>query len=387
MSVDRTAEPKPGGRLPAISVLLAALALAIIAAVLIAPAAMPTLMRFEHSMADWRTTFFSYRPGRQHPQIAIVTIDDETLAPFRYRTPIDRELLASLVRAVDAAGASAIGLDVFFIRPTEPEKDAALKAAIREARAPVVMGAFDERGEFPAQGLAFQAGFIADAGRSAGYLNLRYERDGVVRYRALPAPGSAYRASFSLLLARTEDPAASFGNERIAWTLKPRDADGPFLRVRAQDLLNPQKSLGGDLKGRIVIIGGWFPYTDRHRTPFSAWSNEMMAGAEVHAHALAELLDKRRVVELTPERGRLMLAAVAAIGGVLGWRYRHRRFDFLGWSIASSLLIAIDALVFSQFGVILPFILIMLAWFAGVMGGHHIGHIVDSRDIARERSS
>ena len=71
-------------------VLLAAV-FAILATMLLAdllPRFAPGLLRFEHSMADWRTALFSYRPGRPHPQIAIVTIDDETLAALYRRAAL-----------------------------------------------------------------------------------------------------------------------------------------------------------------------------------------------------------------------------------------------------------------------------------------------------------
>lgn len=73
----------------------------------------------EHRTGDIRTALFSHRPKKQHPDIALVTIDDATMQPYPYRSPVDRGLLANLVGELDKAGARAIGLDFLFLKPTE----------------------------------------------------------------------------------------------------------------------------------------------------------------------------------------------------------------------------------------------------------------------------
>src|SRR5215467_4042935 len=90
----------------------------------------PLRLRLEHQLADWRTALMSDRGRTQHPRLAIVLIDDKTLSREPYTLPIDRRILARLVRALDELGAKAIGLDFLFYRPTEPDKDAELASAI-----------------------------------------------------------------------------------------------------------------------------------------------------------------------------------------------------------------------------------------------------------------
>ena len=77
------------------------------------------LLWLEHWTGDIRTALLSHRPKRQHDRIALVTINDDTMQPYTYRSPIDRRLLADLVTAIDKAGAEAIGLDFLFLKPTE----------------------------------------------------------------------------------------------------------------------------------------------------------------------------------------------------------------------------------------------------------------------------
>src|SRR5262245_9568666 len=81
--------------------LLAGIA-AVLASVLlvdVVPRYAPGLLRFEHAMADVRTSFLSDQLPSQHPQVAIVGITDETLGDLKTRLPLDRALLARLVDA------------------------------------------------------------------------------------------------------------------------------------------------------------------------------------------------------------------------------------------------------------------------------------------------
>lgn len=70
--------------------------------------------------------------------VVVVGITEETLSAFPYRSPIDRAFLASAIEALARSGVVAIGLDVVLDRPTEPEKDAALRRALTHAGIPVV---------------------------------------------------------------------------------------------------------------------------------------------------------------------------------------------------------------------------------------------------------
>ena len=376
-------------RTPWLPIALASGGLALAVALVLASSSVPGLLRLESSTADIRTALLSYRTTAEHPGVAVVAISDETLKSFATKSPIDRGLLASLVTAIDSAGPRAIGLDVYFLRRTEDDKDRALQSALRDAKAVVVPGALDERGRMTPEQKVYQDEFLASTRRPAGFLALQFDRDGVVRTIAGPAPATRYPDSLPVLLARAiksnvEPPAG-----RIAWlqlveptallsTFVNWEGRNPFPVIAAEDVLDPKRQdLRDKLEGRIVLIGADFAYIDRHRTPLTVWSGEETAGVMVHAQVVAQLLDARAVSDVTPANARLVALALACLGGLLGWRFRFRRFDFLGWSIAAAGLTAIDALIFSNAHVILPFMVSMLAWFAGVTAGHNLGHIYD----------
>jgi CHASE2 domain-containing sensor protein len=98
----------------------------------------------EHWSSDIVTAHFSKRLKTQHKSIVLVYVSDTTLGDYPYLSPVDRNLLAELVRTVDQAGAQAIGLDIVLDRYTESKKDEELREAFRHTRAKMVLGAVDE---------------------------------------------------------------------------------------------------------------------------------------------------------------------------------------------------------------------------------------------------
>jgi CHASE2 domain-containing sensor protein len=356
---------------------------AILATLLLAdlmPRVAPGLLRFEHAMADWRTSNLSDQLATQHAHVAVVGINDQTLSDYKTRIPIDRGLLARVVDAVDAAGAKVIGLDILFFRPAPGDNEQVLIDSLRRARAKIVMGAGDERVGVSPKEAEFQRNFFAQVGRPTGYVNLAAERDWVVRFKAAPAEGSAFPKSFAQLLAESAGYSPTTIRQRIAWLRTPRDGSDTFQTVTAETLLADAsdpiaKAAKADLKDKIIIIGGLFPDIDQHLTPMTSQHGERMAGAIIHAHIVAELVDGRSIVQLEGDSIvlRLELAVLAALGFLVGWRYRLRRQGLLLGSIATAAIIAIDTFVFWQLRIILPIVLALLAWFLGEFSGHNIG--------------
>ena len=358
-------------------------------ALFLVPAFAPWFLRFEHWTADWRTAFFSQRLSAPHPKIAVVTINDATLKDLP-SSPVDRGLLARIIAAIDGGGARAIGLDIYFLKKTDPERDQALIDAMRNAKAEIVLGAIDERGELEPFQREFQTTFLARTGRPAGYLNLRHERDDVVRYVAAPAPGSAYPESFARLLAKTAGSTEEDRGRAIPWLLPPRSGEDAFLKIPAQDLFDTMgKETAAALKDRIVLIGGDFPFRDRHRTPLSVLSGEGVAGVLIHAQIIDGLLDPARTLsELRPRPATLLLIVLTAAGFAFGWSLWQSTFiGFLAWSFATGLLLAVDAVVFMELHLLLPFTLAFFAWFAAVTAGreaHFVANwLLENRDASK----
>lgn len=361
---------------PTLRLVVGTSALVMIAALVFAPNFWPFLTRLDHWTADWRTAYLTPRPQTQNPHLAIVAITDETLRNY-VSSPIDRDLLARMVEAIDKAGAKAIGLDILFLKQTEAEKDERLIQAIRSAKAKMVLAALDERGALLPFQREFQTAFLTKAGQPVGYLNERHENDDVVRYTASPMRGSAYPKSFARLLAEAAgvtDPADA--GKPIVWLLPPLDGKSAILTIAGERLFDPPAAAEvAQLKGRVVLIGGEFPFRDRHRVPISVRTGESMPGVAIHATVAAQLIDPRfNLSEISLFSTQLLLAALALCGLVMGLAlWRNLSVAFIGHGFAVAVLLAVDAFCFAQLRLLLPFTLAVTAWVAGLTAGRLLG--------------
>jgi len=347
----------------------------------------PGLLRFEHYLGDVRTALLSDQLPSQHPSVAIVAITDDTLAGYRTYLPVDRDLLARVIEAVDAAGAKVIGLDFLFTSPADGS-EILLIEAIRRARAKVVLAAADERIGLSQVQRDKQQAFLREVDRPAGYLNLATERDSVVRFMAQPNAEDkpAYPKSFAALIAESAGFTSSQDRARIAWLRTPRDGADTFLTISAEALLRPADDpvvqvLRAGLKDKIVLVGGTLREIDTHLTPLTNRHEEKMHGVAIHAQMVAQMVDGRSIAQLETEAAslRLALAAVAALGFLVGWGFRRRRKGLFASGVVSAVIIAVDTIVFWQFRIILPLVLALAAWFLGEFSGHYLGRWLGPR--------
>jgi CHASE2 domain-containing sensor protein len=340
---------------------------------------------------DLFTVLFADRLPTQHPSLTIVAITDDTLADFKARLPIDRQLLAKLVDAIDAAGAAAIGIDILFYRTTSADDEEMLIHAIRRAKAKVVLAAADKRAGISQAQLDRQLAFLAAVGRPAGFANLSTERDWVVRFRARPAPASRFPKSFAELLVEAVGSSVDTNVRSIAWLGPPKDGSDAFLTIPAEMLLrpagDPQAQVAREaLKGKIVIIGGLLPDVDQHVTPLTRITDEPMPGTVIHAHIAAQLMDGRnrdRLIAIEAQLAWLGGILIAATGFVIGWRYRLTRRGILWGRLMAVAFVAV-VLIFqeryapglSRGGLFRPGFYVLLAMLIGELSGHNLGRLL-----------
>jgi adenylate cyclase len=335
---------------------------------------------------DWRTYFLSERAVKSRDDIVIIEIDEESLQGYNYLSPIDRGLVAELVKFVDAAGAKAIGLDLIFDRRTEPAKDDALADAIRKSKSPVVLGAVDGRAEEEASGLANQEAFFAKAKRPTGHIYFGAEQnrlmlgDQAVRFMLPASSAPPYWPSFTRLLAEVDgkkpEPASNF----IYWRRPPAESGQelfPILRVppHRDDSGKPAGAAFPDywrelIAGRTVLIGGAFSDRDRHLTPLTVATQTPIPGVEIHAQILAQLRDGRSIYQMSAEAEFLAVAAVALCGFFAAHLWSLRGDSWIASAIAFSAIVAAGALLFWSARYIVPSATLFLAWASGLFIGN-----------------
>jgi class 3 adenylate cyclase len=297
----------------------------------VALAACQTAFRsFEYFAADAR---LSHRTVQAKPRndLVVIAIDDAALADSPFESPINRGLLASIVEQLDRKGARAIALDVVLDRPSFPEDDARLSAAIAGAHASVILG----RDPGAAAGIAAcdtaqpKGGASASAARSilpvfaehAQLADLLICLDGDGVARNLPSDPAA-SGIVSAIAARLGVNARADARP-IVFATAPGDVPSPPIYSAAMlEHLPPTW-----FEGRVVLVGLITPYSpDWYETPlrFSPVHTPIqpaermpkgkLPGVMIHALGAATLVDGAR----GPSAGWLTNAVLALVGGVAG---------------------------------------------------------------------
>ncbi len=255
----------------------------------------------------------------QHRDIAVVTITEETLTAFPYRSPLDRRFLAGVLRSLEAKGARAIGIDILFDQATEPAKDAELRRTLRELTVPLVVARVDAGIGLSEAQTGYMDAYLSGVETALAMLP-KDGLDGKVRAillesrdngRVVPGLAAALARAVGVQAPRGEFlPLAYYGN--------PNGATPPFPTYPAQAVaLLPDAWFAG----KIVLIGADLTLRDNHLTPFDVGFTRGagMPGVLIHAHGLAQLLDGRRSQRLTGRQEGLVILLFAALGVILAF--------------------------------------------------------------------
>ena len=304
----------------------------------------------------------------QYRDIAVVTITEETLTAFPYRSPLDRRFLAGVLRSLEAKGARAIGIDILFDQATEPAKDAELQRTLRELTVPLVVARVDAGIGLSEAQTDYMDAYLSGVDTALGMLP-KDGLDGKVRSillesrvngRLTPGLAAALARAVGVQVPRGDFlPLAYYGN--------PNRATPPFPTYPAQAIaLLPDAWFAG----KIVLIGADLTLQDNHLTPFDVGFTRGagMPGVLIHAHGLAQLLDGRRSKRLNGWQEGFVILVFAAFGVILAFAELSPGVK----AAAAPLVPAIGWIggfaLFEQGGLNIPLVIPTLA-FAGALGG------------------
>lgn len=285
--------------------------LAVTALMLILPRVLAPVAAMQTLIDDIRIGFFA-PPQAQNGEILLIAITEETLATFPYRSPIDRGFLADLIGSLQDAGVRAVGLDILIDQPTEQDKDERLRRMLEMADIPVVAATVVDPFPLTERQRTYHDAFLE--GATTGFVNLAKDvTDGVVRRQfPLQSRDGVVSPSFPARLALALGYPIPLEPSRIDWQGRPDSETPPFRAYPAHSV----GFLPADwLAGRIALIGLVAPGIDEHRTPLSL-QRGAMAGVEVHAHVLAQLMagDSGAGFGIWSEVGLVLAMAAAGTG-------------------------------------------------------------------------
>lgn len=227
----------------------------------------------ENWLMDIRVVFLS-AINEPHPDVLILSINEDTLAGLQYRHPVDRAFLAHALRVLDLAQPRVVGLDVLLDQATEPYKDEALKRQLASMRTPIYV-AFATQADGLTQQQADYIEHLIPAGQRSTVNLAQDSYDGVVRSIAGNLPEKLQPAGLT-----PEVLNLSSSKKR------PGFWDGAIKKYPIHLIEKLPQSW---LKDKIILIGGELSFTDRYS---SSWTSQLgqsagnMPGVELHAHAV-----------------------------------------------------------------------------------------------------
>ncbi len=264
-----------------------------------------------------------------HPDIAIIAIDDKSIAELG-RFPWTRLQYVRLLEQLEVAQPRAVLFDVFFPEAEDAAVDRALAEAIRRAGNVALATTFSFDRQFRVTGSTGSLPELEHAAAGIGHINLIPEEDGVNRRnllqivsegKSVPSLGllaamlaqGEKRFSTEAFQVRLGERAIPVGRDDAMWInytggpgTYPRYAFADVVRGRVDPAL---------LRGKTLFVGATaLGVYDMRVTPF----HPNTPGVEVHATVADDILSGRHI-QRTGLQSLFDLAMIALLGGFSFW--------------------------------------------------------------------
>ncbi|MBC7971674.1 MAG: adenylate/guanylate cyclase domain-containing protein [Verrucomicrobia bacterium] len=283
--------------------------------------------------------FFRLRGAVAPPQqVVILAIDDDSLTRGRdskdlktlaaiQSWPWRRTAYADVIDKLMAAGARSIAVDVLWDLPSDrPEDDQRLQQTLQRYAGRVTLAALHASSQSNGGGLdqlVYPDPMFQIEPKSIGFINCLTEPDG--RFRRF---ASVYLNRIDADLRRSQPRLISFDEASLQASKLPLASprgeylffyggQNTFTTVSFWHVLYPQNwallQQQQVFKDKIVLIGPTAAFLqDIHATPFGD-----VSGVEIHANAIATVLENRAIAEVVPDplwRGVYLLLGITGVG-------------------------------------------------------------------------
>ncbi|NOG31365.1 CHASE2 domain-containing protein [Halomonas sp. TBZ9] len=266
-------------------------------------------------------TWLSSQSSPPSQDILIIEIDEPSLQWFG-RWPWPRDIHARLVEKLDAAGASAVVLDILLIESSrDSQQDQLLVEAMKaHGNVHIPLALLPERTSgAPFRDTLMPIPALMLAAASVGHINISLDSDGVAREVVLKeARDDVIWPQLMASVAGIPAEALDTTPVRIPYRGWPKH----YPSVSYHDVLEGRLP-ESFLKDRIVLVGMTaLGMGDRYN--MSLLSSELMPGVEVHAHLLDALRDDNLIYPVPPLTGAVLAGLPIIMLMLLAWWLRFR---------------------------------------------------------------
>ncbi len=302
----------------------------------------------ERAVFDWRS-YNQAEFAETDERVLIIAYTDQTLVDLQKRSPLDRGMLARALRNIDSMGAKAIGIDILFDQPQD--EDGELLDALWSMQTPVSV-AYAETDTNALDIEFFQQeyldAFMAELeGSNARPASVRLaETDGITRVWPEIIDGLPPLLGRSMVETSGAPEELTFpGYDGSIVYRKPAFEDRPLFTTLQIDLFandellavpEVREQFAAQVRDSYILIGGDIIDYDRALTPFSGIVDEAVEGGardvrppgiEIHAHTIAQLLDGKRLPQVSEfflwafAIGTVLIAALTGLLEARSWRF------------------------------------------------------------------
>ena len=302
----------------------------------------PIVAQAETGMYDLRAYLVANEQAvEQDDRIVLLEYDDQLLSTLQQRQPLDRSILIEALKAIDTAGARAIGIDILFDQP-QPQDDALIET-LRTMQTPVsvayVLQEANEGDIVYEQQLYLEEFMARLEGSNARPASIQLDNKfGVTRLFPQPDERLPPTMTRSMLVATGEADRTLPGYDgAIRYRLSARDGQDDTLEsgqgavqeplytaLQISLLADPETgpAIAGVLADKYVLIGSNLVDIDRVTTSLSAFTGATPPGMQVHADMMAQMLDGAALVKPYPATLwalTILVVAMAVLTGLLEW--------------------------------------------------------------------
>jgi len=289
----------------------------------------------ERALFDLRRTWMQNRnPVSEDGRILLVPYTQDTLSATAKRSPLDRAILARALANIDKMGAKAIGIDILIDQP-QPE-DSQLLTALKAMKTPVWQ-AYATKHDSDVEIEPWQQQFMDNwfdqlTNTKVRPTSVRIEEDNDNVMRRWPSLPPGLPPLMPLALASVSPNLNYTGS--IAFRSPPNAERAVFNKLQIDLFADPEMSalFAGQVRNRILLIGGVLPDVDRFETPVSRFGATTTSGLEIHATMVAQLLDRHFPGQVGPA-GLWTLAILVVLCGAF-----TAMLDVRPWVVALAVL-------------------------------------------------